>query len=919
VSLAPGTRLGSYDILAMIGAGGMGEVYRARDAKLKRDVALKILPEAFATDPDRLARFRREAQVLASLNHPNIGHIYGFEDTGATHALVMELVEGPTLADRIAQGPVPLADVLPIARQIADALEAAHEPGIVHRDLKPANIKVRADGTVKVLDFGLAKALSPVAGSEAAAALANSPTITSPALTERGVILGTAAYMSPEQAAGRAVDKRSDLWAFGAVLMEMLTGHRVFTGESVSHVIASVLKSEPEWTTLPADTPPAVRRLLRRCLEKNRARRLDSAVAARLDIEDALAAPSAGDDAAQPGTAPRPVRARALPWMLVVTFSVALAIAGALVWRSMDRERPTPVYASIDAPPDYVLGEDDSLVSLPTRTPMVFTPDGRSLIILAAHAGRTRLFVRSLDRPDARPIAGSEDAHVPFVSPDGKWVGFTAARELRKVPIEGGTPTTICPIPTELGPDGAAWGPNDLIVFGDDRLRRIMRVSAGGGTPVPVTAQAPSGRRHVTPFFLPDGKRFLFSDVSATNASDARLMLQTIDGSEARLVLSNATDGRLLPSGRLAFMRLGTLLTAPFDVTRAELTGDAVAEMSKVMQSTTRARAGANNTGAGMYAVSSLGALAAIRGDVAGGEEDALTWVTPDGRSSSAENASGAPAGARLYIRISPDGSRAAMTVITPTRWELWVVDWTRHVWTRCADCENTTTAKTWSPDGRQLLLARGDTLFVHALDGGAADRELVRESGRQLSPALWLKDDRIVYLSSSSSATSEIKVLEGGAKVGRAVVQRGADPDVSPDGRWLAYQSEPERPEQPSNIIVEAFPGPGRQMQVSAGSGGSPAWSADGRTLYYLQNDPSGGSSVFGVDIAAVGRAVTAGQPRELFHHPTTWGCIPTRCYDISPVGKRFLFTDSSVVTRPSVTRMDLVLNWTAALPSRR
>jgi Tol biopolymer transport system component len=919
MSLAAGTRLGPYEIVSPLGAGGMGEVYRARDTKLNREVALKILPDGFATDPDRLARFRREAQVLAALNHPNIAHIHGYEDTGATHALVMELVEGPTLADRIKPGPMTLADALAIARQIADALEAAHELGIVHRDLKPANVKVRDDGTVKVLDFGLAKALGPAAASEAAAALANSPTVTRPALTERGVILGTAAYMSPEQAAGQAVDKRSDLWGFGVVLLEMLTGRRVFAGPDVVHVLAAVLKSEPDWTALPAETPPAVRRLLRRCLEKDPKRRWRDIGDARLELDEA-ASPSDRDDAVAviSGTTPVvPAWRRALPWALAAS-GLAAALVFLLLWSPW---RPalgvTPVYSTVDAPADYVLGDDAGL-SLPTRTPMVFTPDGLALIILGAHGGKTQLFLRRLDHPDAQPIVGSEGAHVPFVSPDGRWVGFTADGVLQKVPIEGGTPTTICPLTVLLGPDGAAWGGNDVIVFGDDRLRRIMRVQAGGGTPVPVTAQAPSGRRHVTPFLLPDGKRVLFSDVSTHDANDANLMVQGIDGGEARLVLRGATDGRLLPSGRLAFMHLGKLLTIPFDVTRAEVSGAAVAEMDHVMQSGLRAKAYANNTGAGMYAVSNQGAVAFIRGDVAGGEGNSLWWETPDGRSLSAETASGAPTGNRISMRISPDGSRAAMTVITATRWELWVVDWARHVWTQCTDCEVIRVQAVWSPSGRQLLLSRGDALLVHAFDGGASDREVLREPGHELDPGLWLRDGRIIYLSKDVDGTgSAIKVLEPGASAGTTVVPLGRDPDLSPDGHWLAYESA--RPDRDANVYVRAFPGLGTEIQVSAGFGINPAWSADGRTLYYIgAHDPSGGA-VFGVDLAAAGGTMTAGQPRELFPRPTAGGCAPTRCYDFSQTEKRFLFGNPSDVRRPSVTRLELTQNWPPALPKRR
>jgi Tol biopolymer transport system component len=887
----------------------MGEVYRARDSKLGRDVAIKVVLAAVANDPDRLARFSREAHVLASLNHPNIAHIHGLEDAAGIRALVMELVEGPTLADRIAHGAIPLDEALAIAKQIVEALEAAHEQGIVHRDLKPANIKVRADGMVKVLDFGLARAMDP-AGAPGVHAL-SSPTISVHA-TQAGIILGTAAYMSPEQATGKAVDKRSDLWAFGVVLLEMLTGRHVFEGETVSHVLASVLKDDPDLRPLPANTPASIRRLLRRCLEKDRKRRIADASDARLEIEDALT-PSAAD-------APAAFRAsrwpHLLPWAVA---ALALALGGALGFRGVDRSPSVPLYASIDVPADYVLGEDDRLVSLPIHTPMAFTPDGRSLIIQAARAGKPQLFLRSLDRPDARPIAGTDDARVPFVSPDGKWIGYFAAGELRKIPIDGGEATTICSLEEPLGPDGAAWGVGDVIVFGDDDARRIMRVSAYGGTPVPATAQAPPTRRHVTPFFLPDGKRFLFADISAVDASDARLMVQDLNGGEPRLVVPAATDGRVLPSGQLAFMRLGTMMTTTFDVARAMTSGDAVVSMRGVMQAGLRVRAGANNTGAGMFAVSSLGTLAVIRGAVAGGEENHLIWVTRDGRVSSAEPTTGAPAGGRLVPRISPDRSRAIMTVITPTRWELWFADWTRNVWTACADCKSTMAqlTKEWSTDGRRLLLdPTADTLAAHTIDGSAPDRVLVREPNRILQPVEWLADGRIVYLSEiDGSADPEIRLLDVDATAGHSM-GTGETPAVSPDGRWLAYTATKTGQ---TNVVVQAFPGPGSRTQVSAGGGFDPAWSADGRTLYYLKTLPEapGSSAVLAVDIAATA-VFSAGTPRELFRQPLQ-RCANVRCFDISPDGPRFLFRTGEGVKRASVTRMDLVLNWTTTIAKGR
>jgi eukaryotic-like serine/threonine-protein kinase len=918
LALTTGSRLGVYEITAPIGEGGMGQVFRARDSRLDRDVAIKILPDAFAHDADRLARFTREAKTLASLNHPHIAAIYGLEESSGVTALVMELVDGEDLSQRLARGAIPLDDALPIARQIAEALGAAHEQGIIHRDLKPANIKVRPDGTVKVLDFGLAKAMDQGSGirGQGAGDAMNSPTLSIHA-THAGVILGTAAYMSPEQAAGKAVDKRSDLWAFGVVLLEMLTGRQAFAGETVSHVIASVLKDEPDWAALPTNTPASIHRLLRRCLDKERKRRLDSAADARLDIDDALNASSSAAGLSAPlEAAPRPARSRVLPWALLAAATVALAIVAAL-WRGAEGRQPAPVYASLDAPAGHVLGEDDRSASLPTRTPMVFTPDGRALVIQAARDGKPQLFLRSLDRADARPIAGTDDARVPFVSPDGKWVGFWSAGEIRKVPIEGGAATTLCVLPAPLGPYGAHWGTGNVIVYGDELSGRIMRIPAGGGTPAPVTVQPPIGRRHAEPFFLPDGKRILFSDISISDTKDSRLMVQSVEGGDSRLVIASAADGRLLPSGGLAFMRLGTLMTAPFDHARAEVTGDAVVAMGGVMQSGLRARVGANNTAAGMFAVSSLGTLAVVRGPLSGPGASALIWVARDGLSTSPEPATGAPVGGRLWTRLSPDGSRALVSVITAMRRELWIADWNRDAWTACRDCQSALAAGIWSSDGRQLILSGDDRLVLHALDESVPDHVLLRESGRVLIPSGWRPDGTIVYQSSPDLTNFEIKLLDPGSHTGRAVVPLGIGtaPEVSPDGRWLAYQSARS---SASEVVVQAFPGPGSRTQISAGGGSNPAWSADGRTLYYLRGTDAAAETVVAVDIGA-SPVLTAGKPRDLFRRSGVLRCGTARCFDIAADGRRFLVRDRTAGERLSVTRMDLVLNWTSTLGGGR
>ena len=527
MALTPGTRLGVYDVTEQIGAGGMGEVYRARDAKLNRDVALKILPEAFASDPDRLARFTREAQTLAFLNHPNIAHIHGLEESDPSAgsgqavvlALVMELVAGEDLSQRIARGAIPVDEALPIARQIAEALEAAHEQGIVHRDLKPANIKVRGDGVVKVLDFGLAKAMDPRSSSSAAATLANSPTLTTPAATLAGVILGTAAYMSPEQARGRAVDKRADIWAFGCVLYEMLTGLRPFGGDDVTDTIAAVVRADPDWSKLPADTPTAIRRLLRRCLEKDRVRRLPDAADARLEIDEALS-PVAGvgnlEHAAHPASAA--VGAgwqRALPGVSTSTLAAGLAVV-LMLWAPWRRPLPpTPVRVSAQ------LGADVSL-AVGAGDAMSLSPDG-SIIAFVARQGagtRPRLYVRRLTQLQAAPLSGTEDADGPFFSPDGQSIGFFAEGKLKKISVMGGAANFVCDAPNGRG---GAWSEDDTIVFLPNTAGSLMRVSSAGGTPEPLSALAEAK----PPALAPDaswGRRCSLPEVAAVGVETTRTL-----------------------------------------------------------------------------------------------------------------------------------------------------------------------------------------------------------------------------------------------------------------------------------------------------------------------------------------------------------------------------------------------------------
>src|SRR5436190_1122890 len=641
MALAPGTRLGAYEIVALLGAGGMGEVYRARDTKLGRDVALKILPALFAADPDRLARFRREAQVLASLNHQNIAQINGLEDSSDIPALAMELVEGPTLADRIAKGQIPLDEALPIARRIAEALEAAHEAGIIHRDLKPANIAVTSDGNVKVLDFGLAKAIEPASG--AAIDLASSPTITSPAMmTGVGMILGTAAYMSPEQAKGRPADKRSDLWAFGCVFYEMLTGTRPFAGADVTETIAAVVRAEPNWSTLPADTPAAIRRLLRRCLEKDRLRRLPDAAVARLEIDDALTVP----DAAVSGN---PVGRRQT--MTLVAWLVAAVAVTAAVTVAMS---PVRRVASDSVPFRFEIATPPTTES----ASFALSPDGRQLVFVATGQRGSQLWLRSLDEVTAQPLAETEGASQPFWAPDSRSLGFFADGQLKRLHLGAGRPQVLA---EARNPAGGAWNLYGDIIFSPNQASPLMRVAATGGTTTVVARLAPGERSHRFPVFLPDGRRFLVL-FALSGPETEGIYLTSLDSPETRRrLLPDVSPVGYAPPGYLLLVRQGVLMAAPFNAARGTLLGEPTAV----------APGKDSYNGVQFFSVSASGLLAyRTRGPVSSSR---LTWIDRNGRETSGLSPSGFP-------HLSPDGQHVPVARYMTHNFDIWLFDAARSV-----------------------------------------------------------------------------------------------------------------------------------------------------------------------------------------------------------------------------------------------
>ena len=906
MALIPGTRLGVYQVTAPLGEGGMGQVWRARDTRLNRDVALKCLPDSFANDSDRRARFTREAQTLAALNHPNIAGIHGLEESGGIAALVMELVEGEDLSQRIARGAIALDEALPIAKQIAEALEAAHEQGIIHRDLKPANIKVRSDGTVKVLDFGLAKALDPAAASSPQAM--NSPTITSPAMTQAGMILGTAAYMAPEQARGTAVDKRADVWAFGVVLYEMLTGQRLFTGATVSDTIAAVLTREPEWTTLPPGTPPPIRKLLRRCLEKDRKRRLADAADARLEIDDALTGPAA--DA--PSATVLPATRARLPWALVATLSVALA-AGLFAWAPW---RP------MVAPPEMRLdiitpGSDDA-------SSFALSPDGRQVVYLAAAEGPSRLWLRSLAETTATPLAGTEGARLPFWSADGRSIGFFASGLLKRLDLDGGAPQTLA---QSTNGSGGSWSRDGIIVFTPTLTSGLMRVPATGGEAVGVVAAAPATTRR-SPHFLPDGHRFLFFQRDASGT--AGIYLGALDGSAPRRLTPADGAGVYLPSvpgradptslavratsGWLLWVRTGTqtLVAQRLDLAQAALTGEPMTVAD----------------GVSSVSASATGLLAYRSG---GGNLRQLMWVD---RSGTRRGTIGDPDATLSNPAVSPDGRRVVVTRTVQDNQDLWLLDGTRM--SRLTFDQATDNRPVWSHDGSRLAFRSGTNLSVKTTSGtGVAERFYASE--QNISSSSWSAGGRYLLFNSQDPQTdSDIWVLpmqgERTPWVFLKTPYRELYARFSPDDRWVAYQSnESGRPE----IYVRPFVSPlsdaatstpaaldkstnaqrsgsgamaDGQWQVSSAGGIFPAWRADGKELYYL--DSSG--ALVAVPIAVNGSVLEPGAPVVLFPTSIFGGGVDTqqgRQYDVAPEG-RFLI---NTMLESAAAPITLILNWKA------
>ena len=823
MSLAPGTRLGTYEIVALIGAGGMGEVYRARDSRLTRDVALKLLPPLFARDPERLARFTREANVLATLNHPNIAAIYGFETSDHSPALILEMVEGATLADRIAQGPLPLDETLPLARQIAEALEAAHAQGIVHRDLKPANVKVRDDGTVKVLDFGLAKAMS---ADSSPAAVAASPTITSPAATAMGTIMGTAAYMSPEQARGRTVDKRSDIWAFGAVLYEMLTGRRVFDGEDVSDTLANVLKREPDWSMLPADTPAPIERVLRRCLTKDARLRIHDIADVRIELDDRASIESAP--------------ARSLPSRSSKSFgayeraawgglAIALAaIAAFALWRGRAAEpQERSVLRFQIAPPDNhsfgALGVPDAGGS-PVGAPAI-SPDGTRLAFHAADSsGNGALWLRALDSFDSTRLPRTEGGTQPFWSPDGTSIAFFAGRRLYKLDVVRGERTELCAF--EGNPRGGSWGTAGTIIFTITNPPAALTVPSQGGKPTLLTLPGPKdGISPPTwPSFLPDGRRFLYFGRTRTEAGGG-IYLATIGSETPTRVTDSDTQAVFAEPGYLLFARDARLVRLPFDVQSGRASGDAVPVIEQLRMMVSLRY--------GEFSVSKNGVLAYRSGLDASMQ---FTWTDRKGKPLST-------VGSRGNYRtsaLSPDGTRLVYTDASDGNLKL--LDIQTGIIILFTSDAGTETAPVWSTDGKTIYY-RSDRggLFFKPVDGTSPATKILDDSIN--GPMQYLEHKTfgplLLYFQGQPMRPSmDIFMLPlTGKREPHAIVETpfaDVEPQVSPDGKWLAYASGDMGAYE---IDVMPFPKGSGRVRVSRAGGRQPYWRGDSRELFFVSD----------------------------------------------------------------------------------
>jgi serine/threonine protein kinase len=875
-----GGTLGHYKILEQIGAGGMGVVYRARDDKLGREVALKVLPDEVAHDRERMGRFEREAQVLALLNHPNIAAIYGLEESTSVRALVMELVGGRTLAERIAAGPIATEEAFLIARQIAEGLEYAHEKGIVHRDLKPANIKLTEEGTVKLLDFGLAKAWEKQLTAASDPSL--SPTLTLEG-THAGLILGTAAYMAPEQARGVAVDKRADIWAYGAVLYEMLTGKQPFAGATVTDTLASVLKTEPEWD----EVPPPMRQLVRRCLQKDVKKRLRDIGEARIALTDL------------PEIAPQPVpNRRVLVWKLMAA-ALALALVFSLLFHGeWIRPATQPLMRlSVDLPEFTLAGTSASAIVSPDGTRIVYTGRGQD--------GKIRLYARLLEQEQAAPLAGTEDAYGPFFSPDGQFLGFFADGKLKRISLQGGAPVELCDVPMLYG---ASWGEDGNIVAAFSVAGGLSRIPSGGGSAEPLTQlnEEKAEHTHRWPQVLPGANAILFTANTTTVGFDtASVEVQVLKTGERKTLVRGGYYGRYLPSGHLVYVRQGTLFAAPMDLKRLELIGPATPIVGDVL---------------GETSVTKSGTFVYVPGKAA---RKILTWLDSSGRGQALR----APAGEYMWTpHISPDGKRVALTVLTEGNLDVWVYEWERDTMTRLTFTPGFDGFPVWSPDGKHIVF-RSDrqgtagNLYWMRADGGGEAVRLTESKDQQLPFSFSPDGKRLTFLELRPHENFDIWTLSledtetEHPKAGKRepfleTPYSEWGPTISPDGRWVAYESD----ESGNNeVYVRRFSAAGGKWQISTDGGElgprwtpsaarrNPVWSKTRQELFYRSRQ-----GIMVVSYTGQGEVFAAARARPWTEKSDLGE------FDLAPDGKRFIaIQPASIADQSGSTKAMVLLNF--------
>ncbi len=874
-----GTKLGSYEILSLLGRGGMGAVYRARDSKLKREVAIKVLPDEFSRDSERIARFQREAEVLASLNHPRIASIYHLEEAGGSQFLVLELVEGETLAERVARGPIPVDEALVLAKELAEALEAAHEKGIIHRDLKPANIKLTSESQVKILDFGLAKAF---AATPADTSMSNSPTL-SIAATRAGVILGTAAYMSPEQARGRNTDRRTDIWAFGCVLYEMLSGKTAFHGEDTTEILAAVVKSEPDWTALPRDISPILRKLLHRCLEKDIRKRTRDAGDIGIECEEALSAST--ESAAASETI---VQGPSLRWIFVGLAGLLLGglIAGGAVWQ-LRPHRAAPVGRfALMLPPGQRLGGLE-------QTAIAFSPDGSRLVYVARAGGAQQLYVREIDNLQTRPLAGTEGAINPFFSPDGQWVAFFTVNKLKKVSINGGPPVSVASA-DNFG-RGGAWRSDGTIVFAPGFASGLSIVNSAGGNVQNITTLKNGEGSHRFPHLLGDTGYILFTVGTGGSWDDARIEVLKPGTNERKLLIEGGSDARYLPTGHLIYQRAGNLMAVPFDVKQLSVTGSPVSLVDGLLPST-------DNTGAAQAAFADLGSLIYVSGK-GRVPQRTLAWMDRKGNDQPLD----LPSRTYRHPRVSPDGRRLLVDIDEGNKADIWIYDFVRGNLAR-ETFDGNAAFGMWTPDGKKVTFQsqRSGHLNIYwkTIDTTGTEDRLTTSQHEQ-NPDSWSPDGSVLAFDELDPVTGmDIWIVSlKGDRTPKPFVKtpfNEANLSFSLDGRWVAYQSDESGRDE---IYVQPFSGPGNKELVSVEGGTEPLWSRDGHELVYRNGDKMMSVAV------TLQPAFRTSKPVVLFERPM-WIYPYYPHYDVSPDGRRFMMIKENEEAA-AATGMTIILNW--------